>query len=87
MKLQHPMRFSMWYAVIVRWVERIPVEAADALVANGLKCVPACGNCRGSKCLNYDKTVGDTNYAELEEEEDTRDEDKSYDNILESLFN
>ena len=57
-------------------------------VANGLKCVPACGNCRGSECLNYDKTVGDTNHAELEEEEDTREEeDESYDNIFESLFN
>ena len=34
-------------------------------VANGLKCVPACGNCRGSECLNYDKTVGDTNHLTL----------------------
>ena len=57
-------------------------------VANGLKCVPAYGNCRGSECLNYNKTVGDTNHAELEEEEDTREEeDESYDNIFESLFN
>ena len=58
-------------------------------VANGVKCVPACGNCRGSECLNYNKTVGDINHAELEEEEGTREEeeDESYDNIFESLFN
>ena len=57
-------------------------------VANGLKCVPACGNCRGSECLNYDNTVGDTNHAQLEEEEDTcEEEDESCDNIFESSFN
>ena len=57
-------------------------------VADGLKCVPACWNCRGSECLNYDKTVGDTSHAELEEEEDTREEeDESYDKMFESLFN
>ena len=57
-------------------------------MANGLKCVPACGNCRGSECLNHDKFVRDTNHAKLEEEEDTREEeDVSNNNIFESLFN
>ena len=38
--------------------------------------------------MNYNKTVGDINHAELEEEEGTREEeDESYDNIFESLFN
>ena len=56
-------------------------------MASGLKCIPACGNCSGKECLNYDETVGDTNRAELEEEKDIREEeDESY-NIFESLFN
>ena len=46
---------------------------------NGLKCVAACGNCRGTECENIDREVVPTeDHANLNQEFD--------DNIFENLF-
>ena len=49
--------------------------------SNGLKCVPAFGDCRGTECQNCDKSM---TINELQNDENPDDE--TCDNLFESLF-
>ena len=40
---------------------------------HNVKCYPACGNCRGSGCMNSDNLACDEEYDELEDEDDIID--------------
>lgn len=50
--------------------------------ANGLKCVPACGDCRGTECQNFEKH--DITCDPVHVDENPNDDD--YGNLFESLF-